>query len=296
MTSPAVRVLVVGGSYGGISVALNLLNLGLKRATRFGGNIELPADGPQEVPLDIHIVDERDGYFHVIGAPLAFASNKYAEKFWHRFDDIPALKHPSIRWTQGSVINVDTDALRARIRHTGTNEESTHDYDYLIAASGLRRAFPVVPQSLTRKQYLLETSNHIRAVKESRDGVVVIGGGAVGIEMAGELKVIYPELKVTLVHSRDRLLSAEPLPSECSDLTIEALKNTGVELVLGQRVLETTEEKNQEGRVFQRVKMQNGTELVAGRVIYAISRSIATSSYLPSSALNEEGQVKINNL
>ena len=233
---------------------------------------------------------------HLIGCPLAFASTEYAPKIWHKFEDIPALQHPNIRWTQGSVVNVDTNGLKARIRHHNTNEETTHDYDYLIAASGLRRAFPVVPQSLTRKQYLHEASNHIRDVQASREGVVVIGGGAVGIEMAGELKLVNPELKVTLIHSRDKLLSAEPLPAECSDLTIAALKKYGVELILGQRVLETVELKNNDGTIVHKVKLQNGSELVAGRVIYAISRSIATSSYLPSSVLNEEGQVKINNL
>ena len=62
MTFPAVRVLVVGGSYGGISVALNLLSLAVKRTTRFGGAIKLPTEITEDVPLDIHIVDERDGY------------------------------------------------------------------------------------------------------------------------------------------------------------------------------------------------------------------------------------------
>ena len=62
MTSPAVRVLVVGGSYGGLSAALNLLNLSIKRAIRFGAPFEIPAEVTEEIPLDIHVVDERDGY------------------------------------------------------------------------------------------------------------------------------------------------------------------------------------------------------------------------------------------
>ena len=36
--------------------------------------------------------------------------------------------------------------------------------------------------------------------------IVIVGGGAVGVQMATDLKEIYPEKNVTLVHSRDRLM------------------------------------------------------------------------------------------
>jgi NADH dehydrogenase FAD-containing subunit len=36
--------------------------------------------------------------------------------------------------------------------------------------------------------------------------IVIVGGGAVGVQMATDLGEVYPEKKVTLVHSRDRLM------------------------------------------------------------------------------------------
>lgn len=303
---------MVGGSYGGLATVLNLLNLSTKRATRFGAPFKVPTEVTEDPFFDIHIVDERDGYgginmtrfvgstdfvqVHLIGCPLAFASSEYAPKIWCKFEDIPALQHPNIRWTHGSVVHVDTDTLTARVRHACTNEESFHEYDFLVSASGMKRAFPSSPQSLTRKQYLHEATNHIRDVQGARDGVVVIGGGAVGIEMAAELKYVQPNQKVTLIHSRDMLLSSEPLPAECSDLTIGALKGMNVELILGKRVLQTSEITNEDGRTVQKVTLRDGSELLAGRVIYAISRSVATSSYLPKTALDSAGEVKIDSL
>lgn len=53
------RVLVVGGSYGGLAAALNLLDLCAGKAARFS------PEGPRSksvVPIHIKIVDERDGY------------------------------------------------------------------------------------------------------------------------------------------------------------------------------------------------------------------------------------------
>jgi apoptosis-inducing factor 2 len=39
----------------------------------------------------------------------------------------------------------------------------------------------------------------IKAAKK----IAVIGGGAVGIEMASDIKSVYPKTDVTLVHSRN---------------------------------------------------------------------------------------------
>jgi NADH dehydrogenase FAD-containing subunit len=36
--------------------------------------------------------------------------------------------------------------------------------------------------------------------------IVIVGGGAVGVQMATDLKEVYPEKDVTLIHSRDRLM------------------------------------------------------------------------------------------
>jgi NADPH-dependent 2,4-dienoyl-CoA reductase/sulfur reductase-like enzyme len=59
----------------------------------------------------------------------------------------------------------------------GGTQTSEIEYDYLVAASGLRRVWPVVPQSLRRKQYLFEAGDHIRAATTARHGVVIVGGG-----------------------------------------------------------------------------------------------------------------------
>lgn len=58
-----------------------------------------------------------------------------------------------------------------------TKEERVLSYDYLIAATGLRRPFPVQSQAQTRKAFLLEAGEHIHSVQNATAGVVVVGGG-----------------------------------------------------------------------------------------------------------------------
>lgn len=55
-----VRVLVAGGSYGGLAMALNLLDLTKGKHARFTGKEGV--DETKKVDVRIKIVDERDGY------------------------------------------------------------------------------------------------------------------------------------------------------------------------------------------------------------------------------------------
>ncbi|PGH19360.1 hypothetical protein AJ80_04000 [Polytolypa hystricis UAMH7299] len=295
-SAPAVRagapykVLIVGASYAGLAATANLLDLCHARQPRFGYGVT-PEDSPKEkVPVQVTIVDERDGYYHLIGSPLAFASEEYAAKTWNNYADIPALQTPEVNRIQGSVTTVDCARKISTIRETGTNREIQESYDYLIASSGLRRSWPSAPQSLNKEDYLDEVRMQVKLTKNVDNGVIVIGGGAVGIEMAAELKVVHPETKVTLVHSRPKLMSSEPLPDEFRDVTLSLLHEVGVETVMGSRVAQM--QKIDGGRGMT-LTLQNGTSLEAGHVINAVSKFTPTASYLPDVLVNKEGYVRI---
>jgi hypothetical protein len=57
-----VKVLVIGGCYGGLATALNLLDLCHGRPARFSGAQSPAQELRPTLPVDIKIVDERDGY------------------------------------------------------------------------------------------------------------------------------------------------------------------------------------------------------------------------------------------
>lgn len=227
---------------------------------------------------------------HLIGSPLALADEAYAAKAWVKYSDLPALQVPNIHVLQGTVKTVDCASKAATFVRTGTTDEEQLSYDYMVVASGLRRAWPVVPQSLRRKQFLFEAGDHINAVTNSTAGVVVVGGGAVGIEMAAELKLVHPQAKVTLVHSRDKLLSSEPLPDECKDRAMELIREAGVDLLMSHRVEDTAQVKDASGKPATEVSFTNGHTMQASVVIVAISKAIPSTSFLPAEALESNGR------
>jgi hypothetical protein len=84
------------------------------------------------------------------------------------------------------------------------------------------------------------------------------------------------------------------LPDDFAERVESCLREVGVETILGQRVVDTTAVDTENGRRMWRLTLVDGRELTTGLVLSAISRSIPTSTYLPSDALNEDGYVKIH--
>jgi NADPH-dependent 2,4-dienoyl-CoA reductase/sulfur reductase-like enzyme len=72
---------------------------------------------------------------------------------------------------------VDFNKKKAVVIESETGSSLGLQYDFLVAATGLRRVWPVVPQAKSREAYLSEAAEHIEAVRKAKDGVVVIGGG-----------------------------------------------------------------------------------------------------------------------
>lgn len=114
--------------------------------------------------------------------------------------------------------------------------------------------------------------------------------GAVGIEIAAELTVCHSKAKVILAHSRDKLLSAEPLPDAFKDRALKSLQAAGVEVLVNHRL----ESSNVTEDGANEVKFTSGEKLVVGVVIMAISKSVPSTNFLPKEALNEEGFVNVS--
>lgn len=225
---------------------------------------------------------------------MAFSDKKYAEKNWVEYKNVTILQRPDVQFVHGSVTKVDPATKTATIRESSDQHERTETYDFFISATGLRRVWPVVPSALTKKAYLIEMNRHIDAVTSSSDPVLVVGGGAVGIEMAAELKTVQPNVKVTLAHSRAKLLSAEPLPEQVQDCALELTRASGVECLLEHRLTRSTPIKNAAGQDAYEVEFENGHKMTASVVIMAISKSVPSTDFLPKEALSEEGLVNVS--
>ena len=111
----------------------------------------------------------------------------------------------------------------------------TLPFDYLVVATGTRLAAPGTMPSDDKPasvRYLQTYQSSIRA----SPSIAIIGGGAVGVQMACDLKELYPSKSITLIHSRAQLMPAyhpalsDLIKTRLAELDITLLTNTRVAL------------------------------------------------------------------
>ncbi|KAJ7040603.1 hypothetical protein C8F04DRAFT_1219734 [Mycena alexandri] len=73
-----------------------------------------------------------------------------------------------------------------------------------------------------------------QAVIEAAASVLVVGGGALGIQFATDIAAVYPAKSVTLLHSRARLLPR--FDSAMHTEILQALESMNVNVILGERL------------------------------------------------------------
>lgn len=112
--------------------------------------------------------------------------------------------------------------------------------------------------------------------------------------MAAELKLTMPHCGVTLAHSRDKLLSAEPLPDETKDRALELVREAGVSVLMSHRLEKTEEVKTNDSSKCLKLTFTNGHTMLASEIIMAMSKSTPSTKFLPPEAVTEDGFVKIH--
>jgi len=156
-------------------------------------------------------------------------------------------------------------------------------YDILVLAPGSEWDGPLAfPDD---RAAVLEHIRSWRRKFENANGIVLAGGGAVGIEYAGEIKDAFPQKKVTIVHSDSMLLNAA-YPNKYRKRIEKDITSRGVEIVFNDYVddFESTSPKTRSGRQVE------GDFVVA---TYGNRPGTAFVKSLDSNVLTPRGQIKI---
>ena len=227
-------VVVVGGSFGGLQVIKGL---------------------EQEENLNVILVDQREYYEYKPGVLSLFChperfgslSGPIVERIVGKKDNnnnnnnnnpnnnITTTNHQGggeRSFILGTVLQVEEHHLL--IQNPNTNQTTSLPFDYLVWATGLQYPSPVSP--LPSHITLPQRQTDWKKVKEKTMGkkVLILGGGPVGCELAGELLTTDPSQEVVLVDAHSSVLHLFP---EGTIRYVEGwLRERGVEVVLGQRI------------------------------------------------------------
>lgn len=107
------------------------------------------------------------------------------------------------------------------------------NYEFLVLATGSHADPPSRFDVDTKSDGIKALQTLQRDIRNAKD-LVVVGGGAAGIELAADVKTLHTQKNVTLVHSRKTLLNK--FGEKLHNAAFEALEKIGVRVILGERI------------------------------------------------------------
>ncbi|KAK6454979.1 uncharacterized protein RJT20DRAFT_54066 [Scheffersomyces xylosifermentans] len=240
------NILIVGGSFAGLA-ALNQFHKKFSKE-------------PQERKISVTLVEPRAGLFNALGAPRCIVNPEFAQtqyipftKFTkYSFNKVltadPRLKEELLKSnSQGSPLELNfihgkinsLNATEAQYQLNGSDNKSNISFDYVILASGRDRQWPVTPKAHDKAIFLDEMKDSRKKIADSQI-VSVIGAGAVGVELAADIKVEFPDKTVNLIHPHPTF-PPEPLAESFKESVKKSFEDAGVKLHLNVRIAEEME-------------------------------------------------------
>jgi apoptosis-inducing factor 2 len=190
-------VVVVGGGYGGIRVAKAL-------------------DETAEVVL----VEPKDAFMHNIAALRALVDPSWLPRIFMPYSALLA---------NGRVVRDRAAVVEPDRVITASGEEIAADY--LVLATGSSYPFPAKTDLVDTEQAFEQVRSTHRALLQA-DRVLLLGAGPVGIELAGEIRAVWPEKSIILLDPQGELLGGPYMPELRAELRRQ-LDELDVEVLLG---------------------------------------------------------------
>lgn len=284
----AKKIIIVGGGFAGLNLAKKLLN-----NQRF----------------EVTVVDRNNYHFFT---PLLYqVSTAFVEPsnisypFRRLFQD-----WKNVKFYMGKLLRVAPET------NTIETDNGVLRYDYLVLAMGaetnffrnenlLNNALPMktIEEALNiRNHVLLRLEEAVRSTslsdKEKFGNIVIAGGGATGVEMAGMIAEMrrniaskdYPEdtekvSNIYLVHGSPTLLN--PMSKKAQEEAYDVLKKLGVKIILNTLVKDYVNDE---------VILSNGETISSATLIWASGVVARQANGLPKETIARGGRIIVDEI
>ena len=207
---PKPRVVIVGASFAGLAAQHHLSS--------------------HSNELDITVIDYKTYFEYTPGILRCFVDPSYYSKL---AVPLSVLQKSGTRIITGEVVSVEVEDSNNVDRNEVTLKDGRKiPYDYLVLAAGSTYPGPIKPSPNQRTIAERQQQWNISASElEQAQTVAIVGAGAVGVELAGEIRQKYPTKRVIMVDMAPTILPG--LEPASIRYATKWLKEHGVELYLG---------------------------------------------------------------
>jgi NADH dehydrogenase len=236
MTANNAKILIIGGGFGGLFTALELVGAG-----------------------DITLVNDED---HFLFKPMLYEYLSGEVEAWHIAPDCKELLDEKVRFIRGTVTQIDLDAKAVHI----AGRAEPLGYDVLIIAPGavtnyagvegaeqFALPFRTLNDANRLRRRMTEALDHVQpdaAPQDTRSALTfaVVGGGASGVELTTKMadllrdavkrRALKGEPRVLIIEMADRLVPG--MGEELRRFVEDAMHESRVELHTQTRVVRVT--------------------------------------------------------
>ncbi|GAA5984009.1 hypothetical protein JCM5350_004990 [Sporobolomyces pararoseus] len=273
------NIVVVGGSYVGLMAAQEVIRL-------------LPQDSEYQV-----VVVEKNSHFsHLFAYPRFAIVPSHEQKAFLPFQSMLPSPHRVLCST--TAVSVSPSTRTITLFDSTTKKQSDLEYEVLVLATGTELSPPgTIPGTGTKREGVAYLKS-LQADLETAKSVAILGGGAIGVQMACDLATLYPPSRtgksITLLHSHEPLMNR--FHPRLSDIIKERFKELGVRTVLGSRAKIPSGGFARASGEEIVIETEDGRKVEADYIIQSTgqtSNSKLVSSFAPS-AIASNGFVTVN--
>ncbi|KAJ5688489.1 hypothetical protein N7536_011108 [Penicillium majusculum] len=163
-------------------------------------------------------------------------------------------------------------------------------FDYVVLATGTRLSKPAAMDDDDKASSVEYLRKHQAGVNRAQS-ILIVGGGAVGIQMAADLKEYYPEKEVTAVQSRPQVMPS--FHPALHDLIKRRFDELGIRLITGSRVTVPPSGFPNDGSTFD-VQLTNGTTESTQFVILATGQTPNNQLVADLKSTRPDGESVVN--
>lgn len=193
-----------------------------------GGHVGINAAKELDSKFHVTLIEPSDTFHHKIaslrGAVVPGWENRIRVPYNNLLKNGKVVRKEVREVTTGNVILSDGTHMQA---------------DYIVLAHGQgQMAFPIGGKPSASSSDVIAAMKQSQLQIKSASSIMIVGGGPVGVELAGEILAQHPGKNVTLVHSQPTLLnnSTPPIFPPAVAKVTDGLRGMGCTIRLNARV------------------------------------------------------------